>query len=134
MTDKKLRVLVIEDEAIAKIISRKLFTNAGCQVDVAETGAQAIEKLTNDFDLVMLDLGLPDYNGFDIADFIRKNLGDIATVPIVAISAHADCSYIEPAKKVGINGLFSKPLTSELCEDLLAGVSAGETDFWLLGQ
>src|SRR4051812_2827297 len=101
--NKAIFVLLIEDNPVGVMVARSLLKAAGCTVDVVNTGEDAIEKLNNHYDLVMLDLGLPDYEGLDIARIIRNHPGDIATVPIIALTAHANDNHTRTlAKKVGL--------------------------------
>src|SRR5690349_8435180 len=68
-----MRVLLVEDEAGLVTALRVTLARVGYAVDSAMSRAEAIEKLSiTDYDLVLLDLNLPDGNGFDIASWIRS--------------------------------------------------------------
>ncbi len=132
MNTMQLRVPVVEDNKMASKGADSILTAANCQVDLAMNGTQALQLFSNRYDLVLLDLGLPDYYGLDLAQLMRKHLSGNANVPIVILSAHAvhEESCYTRAKALKLNGLFDKPFTDELCARLLAGVQKGETDFW----
>ena len=132
-----IHILVVEDTPIGVMVAQAMLEAAGCTSDIANTGEEAIQKLHSHYKLVLLDLGLPDYDGFDVARMIRNHIGEIASVPIIALTAHADDDKSRTlAKEIGINGLFSKPLSSALCEEIKHGLSSakGKMDLWHLGK
>jgi two-component system, OmpR family, aerobic respiration control sensor histidine kinase ArcB len=129
--EKKLQVLVVEDNELAICALSAMLRKLNCDVDVARNGLQATERFDNHYDLVILDIGLPDIDGFQIGKLIRYQPSEIATTPIVGLSAHAcDETYYEQGYKLGFNGFFNKPLSFEACETLLAGIARGEKNFW----
>jgi len=86
-----MNVLIVEDErALAKEIESFL-TNEGLLCDYAPTGTEASEKIAvNLYDFVLLDLGLPDYNGLDLINEARKNNNDVSFIIITARGAVED--------------------------------------------
>src|ERR1700730_3873806 len=109
------RVLVIEDEIMAKTVAKIFLNKLNCEVDIAENGAEAFEKITNPYNFIICDLGLPDVGGLQIARFIRKHPGTIGSIPIVILTAHGNKDQKEEAWQMGLNGFLIKPLTEEFC-------------------
>ncbi len=128
------RVLVVDDNEINREIAIELIKDAGCEAEGVSSGADAIERLrTSGWDLVVLDLEMPDMDGFSTARAIRV-LPDKAraNVPILAMSAHAFADSRVQAEEAGMNGYLSKPvdvkaLHAELAR-YLAGAKAGPRD------
>ncbi len=114
-----MRVLVVEDNAsLASSISRGLaaFSYA---VDVAHTGEDALEKLfINPYDLVILDIGLPDISGFDVCRRIRSEGSEVLVLMLTARDAVADRVA---GLDVGSDDYLTKPFSFE---ELLARVRA----------
>jgi CheY-like chemotaxis protein len=78
------RVLVVEDEAVfRKIIARNLNAH-GCQVLEAETVNEAIDQLSGNPDLILLDINLPDRSGWDVFRHLKQSGRDI---PVIIVSA-----------------------------------------------
>jgi two-component system, OmpR family, aerobic respiration control sensor histidine kinase ArcB len=135
MTDKQLQILLVEDNELAICATTAIWKRLNCSIDVAKNALEAMEKFDNHYDLVIMDIGLPDMDGFQIARLIRRQPSDIASAPIVGFSAHAcDDTYYEKGYQLGFNGFFDKPMSSELCERLLAAIARGEKDFWEWGS
>lgn len=131
MNNKKLQVLLVEDNELAIHVTKAMLEKLNCCVDVAKHGFEAMEKFDNHYDLVIMDIGLPDMDGFQIAKLIRRQPSEIAATPIVGLSAHAcGASYDQKGYDLGFNGFFEKPMSSELCVKLLAAIARGEKDFW----
>lgn len=74
----------------------------------AETGLQF--ALDNIPDLILLDLGLPDYDGQTLAGWLREK-PELANTPIIALSAWPEENAIEMVKSYGFSGYISKPIT-----------------------
>jgi CheY-like chemotaxis protein len=102
-----VRVLLIEDEETIARVLREVLEHRGHTVEVASTGAQGIVK-ARAFrpDVVLLDLGLPDVDGIDLAKVIRSD-PELKHVWLVAVTAHAR----EPdAALAGFDAYFHKPI------------------------
>ncbi|HLY97546.1 MAG TPA: ATP-binding protein [Candidatus Angelobacter sp.] len=105
-----LRVLLVEDNTINQRVARSMLARLGCATDLAENGIRAIERtVPGDYDLVLMDLEMPDMDGFQATKEIRRILGDAAP-PIVALTAHALLGYRERCLAAGMQGYLTKPL------------------------
>lgn len=106
------KILIVEDNptaARALLMSVKPFN---CSVDIAENGAQAIEKAQNNsYDIILMDVGLPDISGIEATKTIRSfSDAKKAQVPIVAITGHADTPEIQKeCIDAGMQDVLSKP-------------------------
>ncbi len=110
-------VLLIEDNEIAQRIPTIILQEAGCEVDVAANGLQALKFAKNNtspYDLILLDIGLPDLDGFEVAKQLRQS-ADITQAPIIGLTAHLDtdtqCEHITET--------VSKPFTADLLKHIL---------------
>lgn len=73
MPQMRPRALVVEDENVTRNLLRQLLLNAGCDVDEATDGEQAIELLgTEKYGVILLDIVLPKLSGTDVMDFLRE--------------------------------------------------------------
>lgn len=106
------KILLVEDnQMISKICSELLMTleELNCEVDIAESGTKAL-NLINDtvYDLILMDIGLPDMSGYELAQYLRSHNVD---TPIVAVTGHSHPLDYEKAKKMGMNDMIIKPLS-----------------------
>lgn len=112
-------VLVVEDVEIAAKMAEMVLTSKNCVVDIATTGKAALEKSKKKYDLILLDIGLPDIDGYTVAEKIRNRHNSNKDTIIIALTAHSDTKHVGHSKDTGINELIEKPLTLEKCEYLL---------------
>jgi two-component system CheB/CheR fusion protein len=126
---RPLRVLLAEDELVNRLFAKTLLVKMGHEAAEAETGAQAIEILRRErFDLVLMDIQMPDMDGIEAARSIRQDesLGDMRRVPIVALTAHALVEDREQALASGMDDFLTKPFGLEDMRGLLARFSGSE--------
>ena len=110
----KLNILLVEDIEVNVVVAKSLLEKLGYQIDVAMTGAQAIEKFEqNYYDLVFLDIQLPDMSGFDIANYLRQNyengIYDFLP-PLIALTANV-VQKKEEYLAQGMDDVIHKPLS-----------------------
>jgi two-component system KDP operon response regulator KdpE len=114
-----LKVLVVDDEAAIRRFLRTSLTAQGYQVTEAENGTAALEGLRRGaIDILVLDLGLPDINGFDIIERLR---GQGSTLPIVVLSSRTDETGKVKALDLGADDYVTKPFG---IDELLARIRA----------
>lgn len=110
-TDRKARILVVDDEANIRELLSQEFTEAGYQVSTASNGHDAIAAVRADRpDLVVLDVMMPEMNGFDAAA-VLKNDPLTADIPIVILSIVQDR---ERGFRVGVDRYLTKPIDTDL--------------------
>jgi two-component system, OmpR family, aerobic respiration control sensor histidine kinase ArcB len=109
-----IKILVVEDDPIAQLTAKELLKQQGCNVDIAQSGSEALDKYNkNNYDLIFLDIGLPDMNGFTVAKKIQKKGMPLFRPPIVALTAHATVDIVNNCNEVKITEILSKPLSAD---------------------
>lgn len=110
----KLRILLVEDIEVNVIVAKSVLEKLGYTVDVAMTGQEAIEKFEcNYYDLLLLDIQLPDMSGFDVANHLRNNYSNdkYEFLPLlIALTANVIHSKEEYRQK-GMDDVLRKPLS-----------------------
>lgn len=114
-----IKVLVIEDNFIASKTAQMVLESKGCLVDCVFTGKAALDKLNEHYDLILLDLGLPDLHGFEVAKIIQNSNAPLALARIVIVTAFDIKENQELAEQLDIDHYLTKPFTLEKCELIL---------------
>ncbi|MBA3664931.1 MAG: PAS domain S-box protein [Bacteroidetes bacterium] len=108
-----IKILVAEDVVLNQLLMKTLLEEYGFQMDIAANGRIAIEKLThNKYDIVLMDLQMPEKNGYETTEYIRNELK--LDVPIIALTADVTTADVEKCKAVGMNDYISKPIDDKL--------------------
>lgn len=116
-----LRVLLVEDDEINRMVSRTFLEEFGHQVTTAETAETAFEIFINaDFDIILTDISLPGMDGLAFTRLIRENQDpDKANTPIVAVSAHVLQQEVDYYQRSGISAFLGKPYEPETLNEVL---------------
>ena len=110
---KNIKVLVVEDIALNQLLMKTLLDDFGFELDIAENGKIAIEKLqTTSYDIILMDLQMPEMNGFEATEYIRKKMN--SNIPIMALTADVTTVDLEKCKAVGMNDYIAKPVDERL--------------------
>ncbi len=115
-----VRILLAEDNPVNQKLAKIMLTKAGYQVEIANNGKEAVEKFTGspeDFDLIFMDIQMPELDGIEASQSIRKKGFD--TIPIVAMTAHAMKGDREKCIESGMNDYITKPIKRELVFEVL---------------
>jgi two-component system, OmpR family, aerobic respiration control sensor histidine kinase ArcB len=116
---RKLHILVVEDNLIARLSAQALLQQYKCEVSLAQNGKEAIDVCKQcQFDLILMDIGLPDMSGCEVTRYLRKQM-NTSTVPIIALTSHIGEENIQKCKDAGINDVFIKPLSMEKCQKII---------------
>lgn len=115
-TNKKIEntinILVVEDDEIAQITAVELLKQQGCSADVANNGSEALALYgSRKYDLIFMDIGLPDMDGFTVANEIQNKDGALFCPPIVALTAHAAENISRYSSESEFVKVISKPLS-----------------------
>ena len=114
-------VLVVEDDKIMGQMVAEILDDAGFEVTTARDGVVAFEKLRQrPIDFIVLDILLPEMNGFEIYTKLQANPGT-EDIPVLIITAWADERHLEKASQLGIRHFLPKPFTEdELLYEILS--------------
>lgn len=106
-----VNVLLVEDNLLNQILAKKVLTDWKWNVELAENGVIALEKLSKqDFDVVLMDIQLPEMDGYEATRQIRNTFPPPKSiVPIIAMTAHALSGESERCRKAGMDDYISKP-------------------------
>ena len=107
-----MRLLVVEDDNRVMAALRTVLARHGFEVSCAGTGAQALEQLQDNPDVVLLDLGLPDEDGFKVCRRIRQ----LSAVPVRCVPAEVSSIQVSPlVYALGTNVGVSQLVTAMRC-------------------
>ena len=107
----RLRVLVAEDSHVNQLFIKAFLGKQGHTVDVVSNGSEAIEALlTLNYDIVLMDVQMPEVDGVTAVKLIRKLDGDVARVPIIALTANAMQGHREEYLAAGMDEYVTKPV------------------------
>ena len=122
-----LRVLLAEDNAVNRLLAVRLLEKRGHRVVSAGNGAEALEAWTHqDFDLVFMDVQMPEMDGFEATAAIRqKEKGSGNHQMIIALTAHAMKGDRERCLAVGMDDYLSKPIRPQDLDTILERCAAG---------
>lgn len=113
------RILLAEDEPINQEVARELLETVGLIVDIANDGVEAVDLATQSrYDLILLDLRMPNMNGFEAAKQIRT-LPGYETTPILALTANAFMEDMQLCVEAGMNEHIKKPVMPETFFEIL---------------
>jgi two-component system CheB/CheR fusion protein len=110
---ENIKILVAEDVPLNQLLIKIILEEFGFQCDIAENGKVAIKKLKeNSYDIVLMDILMPEMNGFEATDYIRNTMN--SKVPIIALTADVTTVDVQKSKTVGMNDYISKPIDEKL--------------------
>lgn len=113
-------VLLVEDNAINRLVAREMLTQIGCDVKEAHDGQQGVDiAATRRFDLILMDISMPRLDGLEASRLIRERHGPNAKTPIIALTAHAMQSDIERFKAAGMVDVLTKPLSIDHAQTVI---------------
>jgi len=106
---KNIKVLVVEDILLNQLLMKTLLDDFGFERDIADNGKVAIEKLRlNTYDVILMDLQMPEMNGFEATDYIRNVMN--SKIPIIALTADVTTVDLAKCRVVGMNDYIAKPV------------------------
>lgn len=105
------KILIVEDNTVNQLVMKKMLKNTGIEIDIADNGKIGFEKvLQNKYDLVFMDLLMPEMDGYEATREIRNFNKDI---PIVALTADVMKGVEAKTKEAGMNNYLTKPVKKD---------------------
>lgn len=121
--EKARRVLVVEDNEINRMVAVRMLEELGYAAVAVENGSSCIELLSRErFAAVLLDVQMPDLDGFDVVSMIRNPATEVLNhaVPVIALTAFTEDSNRMKCLAAGMNGFIPKPITTEMLDNALS--------------
>src|SRR6185436_1102718 len=122
---RKKKILLVEDNPFNQIVATDTIQDLikGIQLEVAANGRQAVEMLKkNQYDLVIMDVQMPEMDGYEATKYIRNNFpAPVKDIPIMAMTANVIKEEIEKCFDSGMNSYIAKPFDPE---DLFSKISS----------
>ncbi|MCR5321627.1 MAG: response regulator [Lachnospiraceae bacterium] len=111
---KKQHVLLVDDEELNRTLCERIMVKEGYSVSEAEDGREAVELMQKSplghFDLIIMDIQMPNMNGYEATRQIRNmDREDAKNIPIIALSADDSPEDVQKSKEYGMNAHMSKP-------------------------
>ncbi len=120
-TVKDIKILVVEDMPLNQLLMKTLLDDFGFESDISANGKLALEKLaTKTYDIILMDLQMPEMNGFEATEYIRNTLK--SSIPIIALTADVTTVDVAKCKAVGMNDYVSKPVDERLLYSKIVGL------------
>ncbi len=118
---KNINVLVVEDIALNQLLMKTLLEDFGFELDIVSNGKIAIEKIQNkSYDIILMDLQMPEMNGFEATEYIRTKLH--SNIPIIALTADVTTVDVAKCKAVGMNDYIAKPVDERMLYNKIIGL------------
>lgn len=122
-----LRTLIVEDSSAMRAFVRAALEDEGFEVTEAESGFEALRVLPRErFDLVIVDVNMPDINGLELVSFMRRSEAHKA-VPLLIISTEASARDRERGLELGADAYLSKPFGPDELRETIARVRGAGT-------
>lgn len=109
--DSGLKILLVEDNRVNQMVTKKLLENNKFSCEVADNGFKALKMLKNtDYDIILMDINMPKINGYETTKLIRENG---ITIPVIALTAFEKEEVYDTAKASGIQDVIAKPFDAQ---------------------
>lgn len=135
-TDNPIRILLTEDNEINSMVAANMLQRLNCQIEIASTGRQALQiwqtaiKTKKYYDLILMDVQMPEMDGFETTQWIRhyeKEYNITTPTPIIAVTANAMKEDKERCLTAGMNDYLAKPFGIDQLSALLNKYYHGKT-------
>ena len=122
VVSEKARVLVVDDEAAIRALVAKIIERAGYTVDTARDGREAIDKLQTGeyYDVLVIDLMMPNVDGYGVVDFLRERGGP---QPAVILVTAADSAAVRRLDGALVHSVLRKPFDIDVLADLIGAAA-----------
>lgn len=105
-------LLLVEDNPLNQLVTQKLLSDWGIELEIASNGREAIDRLKErGYDLILMDVQMPEMDGYEATRYIRKNMETpFNEIPIIALTANAFSGSDDECLKAGMDDYVSKPI------------------------
>ena len=117
---KNQKILLVEDNPLIQIIHKKMLEELGCEVIIADRAEQAMTMLRDPFNLIFVDIGLPEIDGFELIKVIREQQNTQNKLPIVALTGYSENEDKQRCLDAGANEVVIKPVSQAALKQILA--------------
>lgn len=115
---KRSRILLVEDNELIQLIHITMLKESGCHVDTSGTAKKALSMLKKKYDILFIDIGLPDIDGFELIKTIREQYTK-EELPIIALTGFSGEDVHQHCLNAGACEVVTKPISKGIFEKLL---------------
>lgn len=120
---EKVRLLVVDDSQVNRLVAAEMFQEFDVAIDVAGDGIEAVTAASNfRYDLILMDMQMPEMDGITATRTLRAQSGWNSAVPIVAFTANAFQEDVARCKEAGMSGFITKPVRRNIMLDEIVRV------------
>jgi CheY-like chemotaxis protein len=121
-----MRVLYVEDSEMNRRIVREMLVAGGVEMDEAEDGQVGLERIAaNDYDLILMDLRMPQMDGLTALKALRAQEGPKASLPVIVVTADAGATIHADCLAAGADEVLAKPVAMPELYDAMGRALAG---------
>src|SRR3984893_7599468 len=124
---RRLAVLCAEDNPYGRVILNTILTELGHRADFVGSGEEAVEAVKRGYDVVLMDVTLPDIDGLEATRRIRALADTASRTPIVGISGRTETGDEEAARVAGMDSYLRKPVSPSALSEAIAAVQPATT-------
>ncbi|UDF04511.1 response regulator transcription factor [Asticcacaulis sp. AND118] len=108
---RRPRILVVEDDEDLRLFIKTVLVRAGFDVALAANGLEAIDRENPDFDVILLDLAMPQMDGFS---FLAHRRGKLREIPVIVLTARHQSQDVKRAIELGAIDFLAKPFDNQM--------------------
>jgi CheY-like chemotaxis protein len=124
-----MRILFIEDDAMNRRVVRDMLHVAGLPLSEADGGRAGIARLEREeFDIILLDLRMPEMDGFEVIRALRGRNDALRNIPIIVVTADASPGLEEECIETGADAVLFKPIAMQSLFDSIAALFVERSD------
>ena len=117
---KNIKVLVVEDIALNQLLMKTLLDDFGFERILPQTVKLLSKNSNKSYDIILMDLQMPEMNGFEATDYIRNVLN--SKIPIIALTADVTTVDLAKVKAIGMNDYIAKPVDERILYNKIIGL------------
>jgi CheY-like chemotaxis protein len=116
---KNPKILLVEDNELVASIHKNFLLQLNCKVEVAPSGKEALSMADKHYDLILIDIGLPDISGIEVAKALRLNLKNECP-HLIAVTAFSGEDILKACLAAGIEQVITKPISLSFLKSILS--------------